>query len=398
MKRYIVKYISSKGRVQTEELEFSDKQSCRLSFEKTGKVVLSVEDSVSKNSFKSVLSIKDQNEFSSIISSLLESSLEIKDALLLFAQITEKRRLKELSERLIQRLDKGMALSSAILCDSVKFPAIVYGLLRIGEKTGNLSHSFKRIHSYTENRSKIMSAVSGALAYPVLVLCVMIFGSLGIAVYVLPNLMGMFSGMGPDAEAQFQLAMNNAQISFFVIFSVFVVLTVGIIGLLLVRKISDEYARKVDSISIHIPFVAGSVKDITMLDFCYGMEALVSAGLAIDDALLEVDALIGNRAIAASLAGVRRNILKGQALSVSFLQEKTIPSYVSQWIAVGERTGKVNQVFFQLRLYYRERVERWSKLLLNLAEPLMSVCIGAFILTFIFMFVIPFITVYTTML
>jgi type II secretory pathway component PulF len=62
---------------------------------------------------------------------------------------------------------------------------------------------------------------------------------------------------------------------------------------------------------------------------------------------------------------------------------------MTQWLAVGERTGKPQEIFGRLRAYYQAMVDKRAKAMMALIEPGASILIGAAVLYMVFTFVIP---------
>jgi type II secretory pathway component PulF len=71
---------------------------------------------------------------------------------------------------------------------------------------------------------------------------------------------------------------------------------------------------------------------------------------------------------------------------------------MSQWIAIGERSGKTDRVFSQLRSYFQDEVEQRTGKLLTLVEPVMIALIGVFLIALISGVIVPLFTMYGSIL
>jgi len=82
-------------------------------------------------------------------------------------------------------------------------------------------------------------------------------------------------------------------------------------------------------------------------------------------------------------------VRKGAALSAAIVASGAFKPYLAQWVAVGERTGRVAEVFSQLRAYYQGQSEKQTKRFIQLIEPAMTIILGVGIMILIFTFVVP---------
>src|SRR5690606_37480180 len=105
---------------------------------------------------------------------------------------------------------------------------------------------------------------------------------------------------------------------------------------------------------------------------------LLRSGLTALEALRIAGKVIKNRVISDKLFSASEQILSGKDLSNS-LRHPRIPTIVTAMIAVGERSGTLDQVLSQLGAYYEERLEMGIKRLSSLIEPALILVIGAMV-------------------
>ena len=91
-------------------------------------------------------------------------------------------------------------------------------------------------------------------------------------------------------------------------------------------------------------------------------------------------------------------MLKGEPLSRAFEAESELPERLVRWVGISERSGSVQEVFHQLRLYYEGETEKWSERLMSLAEPVLILVVGAMIIALVVTFVVPLFSLYGSVL
>lgn len=124
---------------------------------------------------------------------------------------------------------------------------------------------------------------------------------------------------------------------------------------------------------------------------------LLSAGISLDEALLSLgeqtdQALLGN-----TLMAIREKILQGSSLHEAMNDHRGVfPDLFVNMIQVGESSGTLDQVTFQLADFLDEQARIKSRIQAATAYPLLMVLVGSGVLTFLFIFVVPKITLMLT--
>ena len=160
------------------------------------------------------------------------------------------------------------------------------------------------------------------------------------------------------------------------------------------KKNNKALSDKLDWLLLKLPLV-GRLKYLTeVLNLLFTMETLTGGGFTIEDALLESGEVVGNNAFRSGILQARESIIKGENLSKAFLENSIFSERLGRWIAVGERSGQIEQVFAQLRRYYQGEIEKWSSNFMNLVEPIIILLVGIIIFVIIFFFITPIFSIY----
>lgn len=329
------------------------------------------------------------HELTSLLSMLLSSSLSVRDALSIVKQVAEREDVRILARRILDRIDRGASFHEAIIMEAKDIPPVYKGLVRIGERTGELSEVYKRLTSFLDEQKKIRDTFSGAMIYPIIILVAVVGGMIGLSIFALPKLLALFSELGGSARDSIAHSLRNAKIISYTTGAVFAIAIAAYYLLAHERKKNKSFALKIDKLVIRLPIVGDIFIMRSMLDFAFAMESLTQGGIPLDEALTEASEAVSNSFISDGVLQVRESVRKGSALSSACSASGAFKPYVCQWIAVGERTGKVAEVFSQLRAYYQSLSEKRTKAFIQLIEPVMTILLGIGVLILIFLFVIP---------
>jgi type II secretory pathway component PulF len=327
-------------------------------------------------------------EFTTLMSILLKSSLSVKDAMDIMEKTAERADVRALAARLSAGMERGQSFREA-LDGCGRLPPVYSGLVRIGEKTGELSKAYERLADYLSEGKKLRDGLSGALVYPIIILAVGLVGGAGVSIFALPKLREIFNELGGTAMANIDKTLSSG-ISAISSFTAFVALAaLAFVALAFAKRKNAALALKVDEIAYRLPFIGKIVQSRCLLDFSFAMESMTAGGIPLDEALGEAAKAAANAFFSASLSRARETVRKGSSLSAACAAVGSFPPYLVQWLSVGERTGRPQDVFGRLRSYYQSMSERRVKVFMSLIEPGVTLLIGAFVIILVFIFVIP---------
>ncbi|WP_010259478.1 type II secretion system F family protein [Treponema primitia] len=345
-----------------------------------------------KNYEKTVL------EFTEMMELLLESGLSIRDALEAFVIINSDSATSALGKALLGYIHKGASFAQAVECMDDIFPPIYRGMVKVGDAVGSVERIFPRLGNYLRDRKKLRDKISGALAYPVLVLIVAFLGTLGLIFFVMPKMELIFSGFGGNAGDSIRRNVRTIELGLIIPASIAVFLP-SVLGIL--RKMEASYADPnsfIDRLLLTIPLIGGFVTSWESFNFTFAMEVLTGGGISVEDAILEAAGLVSNKLYRQSLFQVRERVLNGGSLARSFLENNIFPPCLGHWIALGERAGKTERVFAQIRSYFQDELDRRTAKFILLIEPALIALIGILILGLVAGILLPLFSVYGTIL
>lgn len=109
------------------------------------------------------------------------------------------------------------------------------------------------------------------------------------------------------------------------------------------------------------------------------MANLFAAGVSVLDTLDVAKSVTNNILFMNAFDRVRERVLSGVELSILFGEEKVFPLAFSQLLAVGERTGNMEEMLSSIAQYYEEEFDAIVEGLSSIIEPIMIVFVGAMI-------------------
>jgi type II secretory pathway component PulF len=158
-----------------------------------------------------------------------------------------------------------------------------------------------------------------------------------------------------------------------------VLLLITLVGCFLGVKsyIATTAGRKQwDTLLYHLPIAGPILEMILLTELTRVTSLLVGAGVSVVDALNIVAQSLGSSVMRLEIERIARQVEKGFPMSVSFTDSGMFPPIVGQMVAVGEETGKMDEVLEKLSHYYETEAEEKVKGLTTAMEPLIIVVMG----------------------
>ena len=132
------------------------------------------------------------------------------------------------------------------------------------------------------------------------------------------------------------------------------------------------------------------VKLDDMILFCRQMHTLNSSGVPLVRALRGLVETSRNPTLGEALGAVVNDIESGMELSGAFSRHpKVFPALLCRMVQVGEVTGKLDEVFMQLSIYFEREKDTINKVKAALRYPSFVLAAIAMAVVFISLFVIP---------
>ena len=328
----------------------------------------------------------------------LASGLSLRDALEVAETVFTRGEGNTLVVVLRERLAKGGSLTEALEDAGAGFPRLYTGMVRVGERIGSLDQVFTQLSVVLKMEKALRDRFSSALIYPAIVLGVAAASAVFIVAVLFPRLREIFGQLGPAAAGNVEALMNGLGTALTVVGIVLGVLLALSLGMLAARRRGGRMAIRIDRFLLAVPLVSTFLGQREMLNFTFAIEALTAAGVSVEEALAEAAGVMTNLALAGEVRALRERLLRGERLSEAFAASGLFPERIARWMAIGERVGRVEKVFGQLRAYYQREVDKWIDRLMALIEPALIAGLGILIIAFVVFFILPVFSLYGAVL
>ncbi|MDD2710645.1 MAG: type II secretion system F family protein [Verrucomicrobiae bacterium] len=277
----------------------------------------------------------------------------------------------------------GKPLSIAMETHSELFDGFFRSMVATGEASGHLAEVLERLAAYLQRQEMLRQQVVAALIYPGIIIAAGISTVAFFMMVMLPRLAAMFREMGQALPWSTRLLIWFSDMA----------TSYGWVGILLAvagwfafRKWVREPANKLawDGRVLRLPLAGRLVALSEHSRFSQTLSTLLQSGITLVEALRVAEATIGNEVLRQAIRVVRGQVQEGKSLRDALAAQGVFPALMLDMLGVGERTGDLGGSLRYIAQAYERDMERSTKTLTSLIEPVLIVLMAAFVGSIVF--------------
>ena len=310
--------------------------------------------------------------------SMLVAGIPILRIMSIMESQTENKGLKKATGKIIKDINEGASLSDSLH----KFPKIFDNLycdmIKAGEISGSVPGVLERLIYIIEHEAKVRSDIKSALRYPMIVLFALGVAFIILLTFVIPTFVGVFSTAGIDLPMPTRIAL--ALYAFLRNFWYFIVgaILATVIGLRYYFKTNNgKFVR--DSFLLDMPIIGPVFKKAALSRFASIFAILQTSGVPIMQSLAILSATLGNEAFTRAFDHIRERIKEGAGIATPLKSVKYFTPMVIDMMAIGEESGKIDEMMRTVAVHYDSEVEYAIKGLSDAITPILIVGLAAIV-------------------
>lgn len=380
MKRFIYKAKDRAGRLVKGEVEAVDISVAAKLVRGKGFFVISLRSKIDSpfsmiRKMRDKVNAADVTNFTRQLSTMINAGLPITEALLILRS-QSKKSMQAIVAQLLADVEAGESFSSALGKHPNIFGKTYIALVKSGEIGGVLDAVLLRLADNLEKQQEFAGKMKGALIYPIVIVVAMIGVVIVMMVFVIPKLMTLFTDLSAELPVPTRILMGAS--SFFAKYW-FIVLAILGVGYYVLKlyKATPEGRRKIDELMFKIPVYGPLQRQIILTDLTRTISMMVGAGVSILEALHISSEVVGNTLISDALIDSANQVEKGFPVAFAFSKHpEAFPFILSQMVAVGEETGKMDEILSKLSGIFEIQSNEQVKGLTAAIEPIIMIVLG----------------------
>jgi len=329
--------------------------------------------------FRRIASLDELVIFSHQMASLMKAGISVVRAVRGLSESTRNERFGVILEDIAADLEAGSDLASCLRRHPQVFSELYASVIHVGENTGRLDQSFKRIAGYLEVERETRRRINAATRYPGFVLAAIAIAIVILNAFVIPSFADVFAKF--NAELPWQTRVIIGVSNFFVAWWHLLGAALALSAFAVYRFVQTPGGRLWwDRLKLRLPIVGSLFERINLARFCQTFAMVSRAGLPITQGLAVIARALGNEYLAERVQAMREGIERGGGVTQTAKESGMFTPVVLQMIAVGEETGAMDELLEQAAGFYEEEVDYELKSLTDAVEPILIIAIGIMVL------------------
>ncbi|MCX6816485.1 MAG: type II secretion system F family protein [Candidatus Beckwithbacteria bacterium] len=281
----------------------------------------------------------------------------------------------KLTDEILRDVEGGGSFYKALQKHEGVFDRIYLSLVRSGEAAGVLEKVLQRLADNLEKEGEFRAKTKSALIYPAIITIAMVVVATIMMIFVIPKLTSMYNDFGAELPMVTKVLIG---ISTFVAKTIWLWLVLLVVGGYSFSKWRKTASGRLiyDTYILRLPIIGPLKTKMILTEITRTLALLVESGVAIVEALEIVSGAAGNELFGRSIKTAAKDVEKGVPLAAAIGQFEHFPPLISQMLAVGEETGKIDEVMFNVSRYFETESEQAVKGLTTAIEPLMMIILG----------------------
>lgn len=395
MSTFVYKAKQGPGKTVEGELQAESRTSAVARLERLGLSPLSIEELSGRSREpqtpfrRRTIKSRDITVFSRQLGGLLRAGVPIMRALTTIQQQTENAALRTVVMEIAGAVRDGRTFSESLGRYPGLFPDLYVHMVRSGESAGMLDEILMRLAEARESDDELRSRVMAAMAYPALVLSVGVVSVFVILTFFLPRIMHLFAGTTIVMPWPTRMVMMVS--TAFSQYWGLLVVAAGLLILVLGRYFKTKAGRMaLDGFLLQLPVVGTFARDTDIVRFSRTLALLIKAGISVDRALkLSGNTLVNGRLRLAVLAAADETVQQGATVAAGFKRRSEIPGFVTNMVAVGEESGRLDETLAEIAAFYQRELDRDLRRVTTLLEPALILLVGVVVGFIIFAMLLP---------
>lgn len=375
------------------------------------------------------VSVSDVAMMTRQLATLVSAGIPLVESVTAITEQVEKEELKKVLATVRDRLNEGSSLAKALEAHGKMFPPLYVNMVAAGEASGTLEAVLERLSDFMENQSRLRGKVTGALAYPVLMMFVGALLMTMMMVTVVPKVTNIYATLDralpwytsllifvssalssnemlgfivsivtlvfarkavtPSPKKGAWTAAAAVSVSLLVLFffvvaskaGYFIGIGVGVVaGFLLARFVAflGTPAGRLwsDDKKLKLPIFGSVFRMLAVSRFARTLSTLLKSGVPLLRAMDIVRHVLDNAKLSKVVEDATSSIREGESIAKPLKQSGEFPPIVVHMIAVGEKSGQLEQMLENVARAYDAQVDTRIQAMTSLLEPLVIVFMG----------------------
>jgi general secretion pathway protein F len=309
------------------------------------------------------------------LSVLLRSGVPLVEALSALIEQLDHPDLKNAITDTRNKVNEGSTLAEALRAHPKIFLPLYVNMVAAGEASGTLEEVLGRLAEFLDEQTRLQSKVRGALAYPIVMAVVVVVILFLMMSVVVPKVTSIFENFNQALPWYTSVLIWVSDI-FSHYWWLLAALMGGAIYWFRRWKATEEGRKKWDLFVIEVPLFGPLMIMVAVARFCRTLATLLASGVPVLAAMDITRNVLGNTELMRIVEDARESVREGEGIAKPLRQAGRFPPIMTHMIAVGERTGQLEEMLMHVADAYDQQIEVRVGAMTSILEPVLIVVMG----------------------
>lgn len=310
------------------------------------------------------------------MATLVDAGIPIVGGLEAVAEQLENKKLRSVVNEIRDAVEGGTNLTAAVAKHQAVFSPLFVSMVRAGEASGHLAEVLEQLALYLEKSASLQRKIRTACVYPAIVVGMAGTITALLVLTVIPAFKEIFQTLGAKLPLPTLLLIAFSDFSRRFFFPI--AAGVGTAIFLFRRWVDRTPTGRLwfDRMMLRLPLFGPLVRKVAIAKFARTLATLVRSGVQILAALEIVSETAGNQVVANAILKVKSSIREGENIAKPLAASGVFPPMVIRMVAVGEQTGRLEEMLGKIAVFYEEQVDAAVAGLTSAIEPIIIGVLG----------------------
>ena len=309
------------------------------------------------------------------LATLLKSGVPLVESLSALIDQMDKPEFKTAFTQTRDKVNEGTSFADALKAHPNIFPPLYVNMVAAGEASGTLESVLGRLAEFLESQAKLKNKVTSAMAYPAFMLLMGVATLTIMMIVVVPKVTAIFEDFEQALPWYTQMLIWMSDV-FTGYWWLLILLSGG--GYYAFRrwKATEAGHERWDRFLLDVPLFGPLNLMVAVSRFSRTLATLLASGVPLLHAMEITRNVLGNVELEKVIEDARNSIREGESIAAPLQRSGRLPPIVTHMIAVGERSGQLEEMLENVAESYDTQVEAKVATLTSLLEPMLIVLLG----------------------
>lgn len=323
--------------------------------------------------------LEELSVFTRQLYSLQKAGVPLLSGLEAIAQQTKNIYFKSIIEEVAHSIRGGLSFSASLKEHSRVFGDIYVSMIKAAESSGNMVNILERLSGILEQDIDTRSRIKSATRYPMLAFFVLCIGFLIVVTFVIPRFAAIYSQFNAalPLPTRILISINLLLRKYWFLF----ILVLAAVIFVFKKFIKSSFGRPIwDNFKLTVPVFGPLVSMLIMSRFAKITALLMKSGVPILEILDLAANTSGNIIISRAIRNIKESVNQGRGISEPMRVSGLFAGIVVQMVAIGEQSGKVDELLLSVSEYYDRESGYMIKNLSTYIEPILIFILALMVL------------------